>query len=116
VKPNDIDTLVNALTRRSSPQFKSVEIPHGAVPLQQISSNINYVCIHSYASPPVALGGLSQEVDEDMNYLCVTLISKYAVSTPDCSKCFVRSAKVTSWMTKSGINRKKVIICRFASM
>lgn len=90
MKSGDIDRWVNELTRRSSPQLDSVDIPLGAIPFQQISKDINYICIHSYANPQVAVGSLSQASDEDMNYLCVTLISDLSVVTPDCSKCFVK--------------------------
>ena len=51
-----------------------------------------------------------------MNYLCVTLISDLSVVTPDCSKCFVKTAKVTGWMTKTDTNRRKVIVCKDAGM
>jgi len=121
-----IDKLVDGLTRRVCNEFGHVYIPEGAVVYKQMHPETKFLCIHGYATTMLPFGLPQDEsdamklIDEDRKYLCVTIISKSnnsgAVVTPETTKCYVRSSKVTAWMTKSAVNKKKIIMRKDAKM
>mmetsp|Transcript_4280 Transcript_4280/g.9698 ORF Transcript_4280/g.9698 Transcript_4280/m.9698 type:complete len:80 (+) Transcript_4280:696-935(+) len=69
------------------------------------------VCIHSFATKEV-FNALSQEptIREDTKYLCITIVFDEGKTTKSTDKCYIRSSKVTAWMTKSDKNRKRIIL------
>ena len=111
VKKEDIDSLVSDLTTRARPRLPMIIIPEGVVPLEQMPPRANYIVLHSYAQFVTSTSDLTQEsIREDTNYLQITVVHEKAFVNPQYAKCFVRTAKVTSWMTKSNINSKRVVI------
>ena len=105
-----IDNLVNELICRNSPVFLPLEeIPEGSSLFQQINPQTNYIVIHNYATIKTDEGNTCTNC-EDTSYLCVTQIFEMGVTVPAHEQCFVRSTKVTTWMTKKKLNRKHVII------
>ena len=113
VQFEEIDKLVDDLTQRHLPSFENVMIPAGALTYEQLSADANYVCIHSFATKEV-FNGLSQEptIREDTKYLCISIVFEEGKTTPSTDKFYVRSSKVTAWMTRSEKNKKRVILSK----
>ena len=113
VQIEEIDKLFDDLTQRHLPSFENVMIPAGALTFEQMNSDANYVCIHSFATKEL-FTQLSQEptIREDTKYLCISIIFEEGKTTPSTDKCYVRSSKVTAWITKTEKNKRRVILCK----
>ena len=71
----------------------------------------NYLVLHAYAELQTPGNALTQDsTREDTNYMCVSAVFKGAIFIPRFTYCFMRTSKVTSWMTRSLVNKKHVII------
>ncbi len=111
VEEKDIDKLVFDLSSQTLPDFKKIDIPESATLMEQMIPRCNYLVLHAYAELQTLGNLLTQDsTREDTNYMCVTAVFKGAIFIPCFTYCFVRTSKVTSWMTKSMVNKKHVII------
>jgi hypothetical protein len=106
-----VDQLIQDLMNQNPNTVPFVDIPNDVMKLEQIHPETNYICIHGIGYSRVGINNMSQGcLREDSNYVCISKIFGLGVVTDSYDKCFVRTSKVISWISKSMANRKKIII------
>jgi hypothetical protein len=106
-----VDQLIQDLMNQNPNTVPFVDIPNDVMKLEQIHPETNYICIHGIGYSRVGINNVSQGcLREDSNYVCISKIFGLGVVTDSYDKCFVRTSKVISWISKSMANRKKIII------
>ncbi len=75
--------------------------------MTQIPSKTKFLCVHGHGRIEQD-GVLSQSLENESNYLCVSFVFENAVVRPEYNRCFVRTLAVFDWMASK--NQKKVLI------
>ncbi len=83
-------------------------MPNDATMIIQIPPKTKFVCVHGYGRIEQD-GVLSQSLENESNFLCVSFVFSNAVIKEEYSKCFVRALAVSDWMSVKS-NQKKVMI------
>ncbi len=109
LKKTEVDNFRIKLTRREHDiRLESFTVPDDKPKLTQIPPKTNFLCVQGYARIEQD-GVLSQSLENESSYLCVSFVFANGVIKPEYKQCFVRTLAVFDWMASSK-NQKKVMI------
>ncbi len=109
LKKEEVDNFRIKLTNRAhDSRLESYNILDNDIKLSQIPAKTRFLCVHGYGRIEHD-GVLSQSLENESNYLCVSFVFVNAVIKEEYSKCFVRALAVSDWMSVTK-NQKKVMI------
>ncbi len=111
LKKEDVENFRIKLTRHDYDiRLDSYTGPDNQPMLAQIPSKTKFLCVHGYGRIEQD-GILSQSLENESNYLCVSFVFANAVIKQEYNRCFVGALAVLDWMSSS-TNQKKVMIGR----
>ncbi len=99
LKKDEIDNFKINLTHcEHDSKLQSFTLPSDTTKITQIPPKTSFVCVHGYGQIEQD-SILSQSLENESNFLCVSFMFSNSMIKAEYDKCFVQALAVSDWMS-----------------